>query len=298
MMMFHLILGLPVLLFLLLLLSSPRAYTHAAPLECELYLADSTVPGAGIGIFSGVAKASGDFIGNGDKAIPLVDAYWHNGHLGSDFFNPTADYVWDGVSMGMRMEIFDVNDISAFWPGIDAMVNCHSGLLNLQKATPVYDEGGIHRSKHPGAGGVSPYGADESVVIRDIPVGGELFKNYGEDWFIQRAWLGQIPVQSNYYYVLELMSDMVALLDEIDISSISPSIFYDELIQEFKNIWDSRTLNAIYDFTWEDVRRAIDANDIGFLLQPNATRSVDWLNENGKCLDHIVHKRSTIDGAG
>jgi hypothetical protein len=63
-------------------------------------------------------------------------------------------------------------------------------------------------------------------------------------------------------------------------------------------MWDSRTLNSINDFSWEDIQKAIDADDIGYLLQPNATRAIEWLNENGKCIDHVVHGRSTIDGAG
>ena len=268
-------------------------------LECELYLADSTIPGAGMGVFTGVAKTEGDFVGNGDKAMPLVDVYWHNGFQSHDeFFIPTAEYVWDGVGMAMRLELFDTNDISAFWPGIDALVNCHFGLLNLEKATPVYDEGGIHRSRHHGAGAVSPYEASyggSSFVKRDIPAGGEMFKSYGENWFLGRHWLGQIPLGSNYERALELMG---FLKEGCELLGIPPSILYDEIIQPMKTIWDSRTLNALYDFSWHEVEQALEANDIGILLQPNATRSLDFLNEHGKCLDHIVHKGSTIDGAG
>ena len=269
----------------------------ASPLECELYLAESTIPGAGYGLFSGVNKAEGDYVGNGDKAIPLIDAHWHNG-LYPDFFNPTADYVWDGASMGMRLEVFDVADLSAFWPGIDAMVNCHFGLNNLEKATPVYDEGGIHRSRHHGAGSVSPYEANQdgsSYVTRDIPAGGELFKGYGDHWFLYREWLGQIPIKSSYEEALMLMSNAKAGCEDL---GMSPSIMYDEIFRPLKSIWDSRTLNALYDFSWEDIEVAIEKEDIGVLLQPNATRSIEWLNENGKCIDHIVHKQSTIDGAG
>lgn len=35
-------------------------------LQCDLYLAPSTIPGAGLGIFSGVPKEIGDTVGNGD----------------------------------------------------------------------------------------------------------------------------------------------------------------------------------------------------------------------------------------
>lgn len=267
-------------------------------LECELYIAESTIPNAGIGLFSGSAKLELDAIGNGDKAIPLVDLYFHNNYFVDGFANPTVDYVWSGEQMGMVLETFESDDISAFWPGIDAMVNCHSGLNNVDKATPVYDEGGIHRSKHPGAGAVSPYNADESVVIRDIPIGGEIFKDYGAPWFLGRPSMGNIPLESNYYKVLDLLDDMAYILEKNDGIDVSPSTIYVELIREFKIMWDSRTLNAIHDFSWEDIQKAIDADDIGYLLQPNATRAIEWLNENGKCIDHVVHGRSTIDGAG
>jgi hypothetical protein len=267
-------------------------------LECELYIAESTIPNAGIGLFSGSAKSELDTIGNGDKAIPLVDLYFHNNYFQDGLTDPTVDYVWSGAQMGMSLETFETDDISAFWPGVDAMVNCHSALNNVDKATPVYDEGGIHRSKHPGAGAVSPYDADESVVIRDIPIGGEIFKNYGDVWFLGRPSMGNIPLESNYYKVLDLLDNMAHTLEINDDVDILPSTIYDELIKEFKIIWDSRMLNAIHDFSWEDMLQAIDVDDVGCLLQTNAIRSIEWLNENGKCIEHIVHGRSTIDGAG
>jgi hypothetical protein len=39
-------------------------------------------------------------------------------------------------------------------------------------------------------------------------------------------------------------------------------------------------------------------HDIAMTYQANATRSLEWLEENGKCVDHIEPKQSTIDGAG
>jgi len=283
---------------LITLLVTLRTYSA---LECELYIAESTIPNAGIGIFSGVAKSVNDVIGNGDKAIPLVEVSWHNGYFENDedSFDPMEDYVWGGEMIGMGTEAFDANDVTGFWPGIDAMVNCHFGLLNVASATPIYDEGGIHRDTHPGAGSVSPYGAGESLVEYDVPVGGEIFKDYGDHWFLSRPSIGQIPIGSSYYDVLDIMIHLDMLLDEDDEMDILVPAIYEELIKEFKTIWDSRTLNAIHDFSWDDITRAIDADDMGLLLQSNATRSIDWLNENGRCIDHIVYgQNSTINGAG
>lgn len=264
-------------------------------LECELYIADSSIPNAGIGIFSGVAKSVNDTLGNGDKAIPLIEIHQHNGWLGSD--DPTMNYVWDGTEMGMGLESTS-SDIAAFWPGVDCMVNAYPGLFNVDAAFPTYNEDGVHRSKHPGAGAMSPYDAGESRIKRDIPIGGEIFKDYGEDWFLTRPFLGNIAVESSQNDLLDLMGSMANLTDENDGNGILPSILYNELIRKFKIIWDSRTLNAIYDFGWDEMRSAVDKDDMGYILQPSKTRPIEWLNENGKCIDHIVHGRSTIDGAG
>jgi hypothetical protein len=120
----------------------------------------------------------GDVIGNGDVCLPLLDIYWHNDHK---FFFPMRDYVWDGRIMGMGLEVED-DDINAYWPGMDCAVNCNIALVNVAKASPTYDEGGLHRGHYPGAGAISPYHNGTTRVTRTIPAGGELFKFYGDDW--------------------------------------------------------------------------------------------------------------------
>ncbi|KAL3923533.1 MAG: hypothetical protein SGILL_001601 [Bacillariaceae sp.] len=280
------------------------------PLECGLYIAQSTIPNAGLGIFTGISKSEGDTIGNGDKAIPLVDFYWHNGeytdesHLDDEhhqpFFNPLSDYVWHGIGMGMDYETEIDEDITAFWPGIDAMINCNLGLLNVVKSTPEYDEAGLHRNSHPGAGSISAYDAAPTKIIRDIPVGGELFKHYGDFWFTSRDFaFGNIPISTDYIDILNVTWALKNLTDSVpSFQKLSPSTLYKELVLEAKEIWDSRTLNALHTATWEDILEATEAFDIGVLLQPNATRSIEWLDAHGGCIDHIVPEYSTIDGAG
>lgn len=343
------------------------------PLPCDLYLAPSTIPNAGQGIFTGVSKEAGDTIGNGDKALPLIDFYWNNGDYyefadpppidrdgknvrmdrwnphkrddeegqqkprsqktspgqaggddnkvdepnddgnwsprfyGGTIFNQFADYVWSGSEMGMDMESDHRDDITAFWPGLDALVNCNAALPNVEKATPIYDEAGLHRSTHPGAGSISPYDAGPSYVSRNIPAGGEIFKYYGDMWFITREdRFGQLPLIEDYIRILDLTMSLQNLITEIEENTYGvqrgkeslAAAIYQDVLMPIKRIWDSRRLNALHDFTWSDIERASEAGDMGILLQPNATRSVEWLNENGKCLDHIVKGPSTIPGAG
>lgn len=44
----------------------------AEQLQCGLYLAESTIPGAGLGIFTAVDKEPGETVGYGDVCIPMV----------------------------------------------------------------------------------------------------------------------------------------------------------------------------------------------------------------------------------
>jgi hypothetical protein len=154
--------------------------------SCELFMAPSTIPGAGLGIFTAKDLEEGDFVGNGDVPILLVDVSRHQGfpdnhhYYDSDFFDPFQNYVWDGGYMGIGNQ--EYVDNSVFWPGINAGVNCFPSLINIGLSMFESEEAGIHRSRHPGAGAFSPYHNGTSPATRRIPAGGELFKDYGDDW--------------------------------------------------------------------------------------------------------------------
>ena len=99
---------------------------------CSAYLAPSTIPGAGLGVFTGIELKAGDIVGYGDVIIPVVDFLYH---MSSDFrfnplhhFDPLSNYVWDGREMGLQYETAFVNvGISSFAPGFNCAINCHLG---------------------------------------------------------------------------------------------------------------------------------------------------------------------------
>lgn len=144
---------------------------------------ESTIPGSGLGIFSAVEKKVGDKVGNGDVAFPLMELSWHTSvqQFEINFSDPFADYQWDGISMGMGHEVLS-DDIHTVWPGIDCAINSLIPLENVMQAFPKHLSHGHyipympHRAIDPGAGAISTYRASETVVKRDIPPGGELFK--------------------------------------------------------------------------------------------------------------------------
>jgi hypothetical protein len=262
--------------------------------QCGLYVAESTIPGAGLGIFSAVGKDVGDVVGHGDVCVPVIDMYWHNGNPIRP--NPFKDYFWAGHAMGMASET-DTDDIEALCPGLDCVINCHLALVNVEKATPQYDASdALHREKDPGVGAFSPYHNGTTVASRDIPPGGELFKFYGDHWFATRKRIfGNIPLSGDYPAALALLQKFVAL------PVVSDSILWQDLYQLVTQTgtgaWESRRLNALPP-TLTDARQAVDAGDMAVLHQPAATRSLEWLAQHGRCIDHIRPGSSTLPQAG
>jgi SET domain len=294
--------------------------------ECTLYLARSSIPGAGLGIFTTVAKKAGDSIDTiGDGCIPLIDLHWHHAQYDPlskvHSLDPFTDYLWSGQSMGMHEETLR-NDVEALCPGLDCAINCHLGLSNVAKAIPKYDDGsasatiergqwvnggpntGINaRDRNPGAGAYSPYIHMSTVATREIPAGSELFKAYGDGWFLGRGDLfGNIPLSDDYPKATELLATFPGLNKHNTgtaplLKNALAKELYESVIVAIKARFDSRTLNALPN-TWEEAVVAIEANDVATAWQPHHTVSLEYLQREGVCMDHVTVKRSRLWQAG
>jgi hypothetical protein len=291
--------------------------------HCTIYLAPSTIPHAGLGIFTTVPKSKGDLIGQGDVFLPLFEMDWHNDKgkkapSGNEtayvtYFNPFSDYVWTGESMGMSTEV-ESTDVHAMCPGLDAAINCNLALLNVGKALPVWDDGGLHRSRDPGAGALTPYhNGTTPILYRDIPAGGELFKFYGDSWFQTRPdWFQNLPLSEDYpraQHLLDAFGRLIGIgkqqqpTSSTNNASSSPTLFR-LTVEMQRDIWKmvsnlpfpSRTMNALPK-KLEDAWIAIQ-DELAALYQPFAIRSQAFLEEYGKCFDHIRPGRSTLFQAG
>ena len=60
--------------------------------SCGVYLAPSTIPGAGLGMFAGRDYKRHDIVTQGDIVIPLSEIDWHNGFRLSFFL--WEEYTW------------------------------------------------------------------------------------------------------------------------------------------------------------------------------------------------------------
>jgi hypothetical protein len=256
--------------------------------ECGLYIAESTIPNAGLGIFTAQAKEPMDPLGSGDVCIPNIDIKYHG-----NVFDPFADYYWSAFSLGMTRESH-ANDMDAFCSGIDSSANSNLALINTQKKAPLYDNAGLHRFKDPGVGAFTPYQNVTSYASRHIPAGGELFKYYGDSWFTTRPQMfdGNLPLLNDYPMAEELLRNMT----DMKLDSNIQKELYEDIVVSMKEVFTSRVLGAL-PLTIQDAIIAAE-QDIAVLHQPFATRSVAWLQENGRCVDNMEPRYSTIRQAG
>ena len=142
-------------------------------ITCGVWLAKSTIPGAGFGMFAGKDFAKNeDLLPSGDVVIPVVDIDIHNGR-GLFLWD---EYTWDGKELNLGLEGLLSDELSASSPGFGSAINCFMDLTNVEEVNPIQSyEGGLHRFKDPGAGAFSPYWNRTAWASQPIKTGQELF---------------------------------------------------------------------------------------------------------------------------
>jgi len=210
--------------------------------------------------------------------------------------------------MGMHAETAR-EDIESLCPGLDCAINCHQGLINVEKSVPDYDDVLMRRHLDPGAGAFTPYHNGTTGVSRKIPVGGELFKDYGASWFVYRNNIfGLLPMSKNYALAENLLQKLLKLsIVQRHLNTDEPSSSLEPMLQDFYGLitrdinsgqFESRTLNA-WPATFQQALQAAQSDDgLATLLQPQHTRDLDWLEAHGTCIDHIAPGWSTLPQAG
>lgn len=259
--------------------------------SCTIYLAPSTIEGAGLGIFTSVPRANNTVIGVSDVIVPIYDLKWHQP---DDAYHWTfTEYVWDGMTM-MGMYADSENAlVDAFAPGLDCAINCHLGLLNVDRSLPSFDTTLPHRSKYPAAGSMTAYHDSSTYTTIDIPAGAELFKFYGDQWFMSRNHLfPELPLTRHYDKAHNLLQRMDRLFQERwKLSKDAQRDLY-KIIASM----DSRTTNAL-PRTHDQVEDAV-ARGIRSAHQPNHIRDDVATMPEARCLESIVPGQSGIDGSG
>ena len=279
--------------------------------QCLLYLAESTIPNAGLGMFTGVPVEEGHLLGRvGDAAFATVDQDWHmspqTGMISKSdggYHWPLTNYDWNAADIGLDGE---AEDVTVTVNGFGAAPNCHFSLLNVDEHMAHFDAAGLDRYNSPGAGAITPWWNRTSTALRDIAAGSELYVDYGPQWFTSREGHFQlVPLLSSYETALEFLKKYGKMLVGTDSPDdlVEDKMMLDDEVQN--DLWDiikthpyvSRERQALPG-SYKDGIRAIKAGDIMTVEVENSIRSIEYLEENGKCVDNIVPKLSTIPHAG
>ena len=256
---------------------------------CGLYIAESTIPNAGLGTFTGKPREKGEQVDHGDLCIPLIYFKYYSGKV-----KTFKEYYWKGRAVGMYFETYN-SDIQGLCNGLGAIVNSYFPIVNLEEGLPDYEDS----QNFPGIGAVSPYHNHTSVTRRAIPEGGELFIQYVDSWFTTREKLfGKIPLFDDYPKAQKLLRKFLRV---VDYAGSVRQEWQNDLYELIKSIgqgaWESRLLNALPQ-TLAEARIAAQDDGMTKLYQPNATRSLEWLEQNGRCTDHIRPGHSDEAGRG
>jgi len=167
------------------ILNVPTNNNHKTHQEqCGLYLAPSTIPGAGLGLFAGIDFEPGDEVTPGDAMVPIRDINWHNQIDGFTNQFLWDEYIWAGATFrGMSEPGHDIDGASF---GVGAAPNCFFPLINVEddNVSIKRDNAGLTRQS-PAIGSFSPWHDRVSHATTEIPAGEELFVDYGYGYFDQ-----------------------------------------------------------------------------------------------------------------
>ena len=151
--------------------------------SCTFYLARSTIPNGGLGLFTTRSFAKGEVISPPNEIIIQVPDLNPVFTSGIDLL--LYDYIWDGSTTGGQ---YEGKRTYSVLPGFGMLANGHDVVFNTEMdgENIHFDTVGLNRGRDPGAGSNSQYLNPSFVATTAIPEGGEILMKYGKEWFQER----------------------------------------------------------------------------------------------------------------
>jgi len=265
--------------------------------QCRLYLAQSTIPGAGLGIYTGIDVGVGEQIAESDIVVPLADHEWHQMGAGElDYNFMWSEYSWDLSDLPMKTDVIDGAGLVL---GTGCMPNCDFSQINAYESNEECVYEGLDRARDPGAGAFTGWHNQKMLVGKPIPAGGEIFVDYGDHWFTSRAGsqagMAEVPLHDSYDRADDFLRRFKHISTKFQTSE-NPDLTRDlwDVIKYFR--FNTRSNNAL-PLTFSDMQAA---STIGSAESRKhyTVRSLDWLESNGRCMDNIYPAKSNIHQAG
>ena len=301
------------------------------PNKCTLYLAPSSIPNSGLGMYTTIPYIPGD------KFFPEIGILFHDKHrqhIITDEDRPrlSAQYPW--LASALSFGAFDAHSAESYIPGIGMLVNSHLGLINTRLSEPwmvqrsmdgtdTYFHTDSLTLEDVGRGAHTTHGHVMFEAVSSIEAGEELFISYGEEWFTTReATLGIVPGGADFREADEMLRTFAETHNitrndpffghekevegdgekntarddnDDDDDLVKYSAAYEELLREASE--KSQRLRAALPDNVQDIPFALHHGTARFSAK-GSIQSLEWLEENGACLDNIVSGVSSIPQAG
>jgi len=268
--------------------------------ECRFFLAESSIPGAGMSMYAGTDISIGEYT-QPELAVHITD-FNEQGRLrcavdelkcGRGHWWLPVNYQWVGeITQGGTTAV----QATAMITGLGAMGNFHTGLHSAAIVTPQKSDAGLHRRKDPGAGVITTYENARFQFTRPLKSGSEVFINYGESWLTDRqdGKFSAIPLKDSFYRA----NKFIKMFERYSNQTGLDSHFMEDTLSFVREelVTDDRIRSAIP----KTAQELHEAGSIGSALHsvPDFVRPIAWLRDHGRCLDNIQKGPSTIPGAG
>jgi hypothetical protein len=160
---------------------------------CGIYLAKSSIPNAGYGVFAGKDFSKDSFLTKPPEspALSVTDVFYH---YGEDPVWAHVNYFWSGDGYTAR----ESEETAEMTFNIGAIANYHTYLVNLEHWAGDYDDQILNRFEDRGAGAISYYKGHQFIAVQDIKAGQELFADYGEEWLTSRQGFEGVALRDDY----------------------------------------------------------------------------------------------------
>ena len=309
----------------------------SADLECRIWLAPSTLQGAGLGMFAGTDfQPNEELLHGGDITIAITDINQHNVAPGQTEYGTFLwdEYTWSAPALKMGSIGYQQNIASE---GFGSAANSFLPVYNVDEWAPrITYTNALHRSRDPGAGAFTQYHHRLSTSRRFIEAGEELYVSCtylshcsfslfmshnlssdrgvfscllytiadGDTWFESRPQLGPIPLYEDLNIASSVLEKYTLLQERlqakfVDLGTMVATDIWTTFVQ--KSVYnDSRVLMGAFhhnDPNELSILQTKFKNNITAARIDESKRDLEWLRTHGTCGDHIIAQPSTIKQA-
>jgi SET domain len=301
-------------------------------IECGIYLAPSSIPHAGLGMFVGNTSFDIDeIVTTQDVVIPIVDREYHTGHISDSWL--FDEYIWNAdVYPGMEAEAWNLDDISAESAGVGSAANSYLSLANVEDNYIELSRGPSIQLHSPGMGASTVYHGRSFFATSKLRPGQEIFVDYGTSYFKSRQRIyGYLPIPPYDYNTADtILEEAIKLTRHNErLSNTTAAINNgNQTQQQTATAAEQEERKSLREMIWEDLHNLIiqirddafqktsrvlnalpsDSERVEAVLNDGGTAYQDfnrsimhlqWLESNGQCMDNIrVGDASTINHAG